>query len=115
MSFSSDVKERISQIENECEYCNIAELAAIVRYTGKFKENTITLSTENKAVVECLKLLIFKNTGINVEYEYKKKSRLYEIYVADSSVIDNLTPKKAITLNLTQNMNPRRTGYVLCF
>ncbi len=91
MSFSSDVKERISLIENECEYCNRSQLAAMVRYTGKFKEDTITLSTENKSVIECLKLLIYKNTGINLDFCYRAKSRLYEILVNDSSVIDNLT------------------------
>lgn len=97
MSFSSDVKNRISLIENECEYCNRSQLAAMVRYAGKIKEDTIILSTENKSVIECLKLLIYKNTGINLDYSYKAKIRLYEIYVDDSAVIDNLTDLLKLT------------------
>ena len=91
MSFSSDVKKRISQIKNECEYCNRAQLAAMVRYTGKIKEDGITLSTENEAVIECLERLIFENTGIRAEYEYKEKTRLFEMSISDEQVIENLT------------------------
>ncbi len=91
MSFSSDVKKRISCIENECEMCNRAELSAMVRYMGRFREDGIILSTENEAVIECLKKLIFKTTGIETSYEYKDKSRLYEMYISDSAMIDNLS------------------------
>lgn len=91
MSFSSDVKKRISMIENECEYCNRAQLAAMVRYTGKIRENGITLSTENEAVIKCLERLIFENAGIRAEYEYKDKTRLFEMSISNEQVIDNLT------------------------
>lgn len=91
MSFSSDVKRRISIIENECEMCNRAQLSAMVRYMGKFKENGIILSTENEVVIKCLQRLIVENTGIKLEYEYKKKSRLFELLIDDEAMVDNLS------------------------
>lgn len=91
MSFSSDVKKRISMIKNDCEYCNRAQLAAMVRYTGRIKEDGITLSTENEAVIVSLQRLILESTGIKSNYEYKDKTRLYEMSIYDEQVIENLT------------------------
>ncbi len=91
MSFSSDVKQRISLIENECEYCKRSQLAAMVRYTGRIREDGITLSTENEAVIKCQQRLIFENTGIELAYEFKEKSRLYEMSITEEQVIENLT------------------------
>lgn len=91
MSFSSDIKNRISEIENKCEYCNRAQLAAMVRYTGRVKNSEIVLATENKAVIKCLKRLIFENTGIKTEYEYGDNSRLFEMTISDAGAIDNLS------------------------
>lgn len=91
MSFSSDVKKRISTIENECEMCNRAQLAAMVRYMGKFREYDILLTTENESVIKCQQRLILETTGIKTEYEYKKKSRLYEMSIENDDVIDNLS------------------------
>ncbi len=91
MSFSSDVKKKISVIQNECDTCNRAQLSAMVRYMGKVKENGIILSTENESVIECLQRLVLENIGINLEYEYNKKSRLFEIVIEDDAIIENLS------------------------
>ena len=91
MSFSSDVKKRISCIENECEMCNRAQLSAMVRYMGRFREDGIILSTENETVIECLKNLIIKTTGIELSDDYKEKSRLFEMHISDSAMVDNLS------------------------
>lgn len=91
MSFSSDIKDRISEIENRCEYCKRAQLAAMVRYTGKIKNDGIILTTENESVMKCLKRLIFENSGIETEYEYREKTRLFEMTISDAGAIDNLS------------------------
>ena len=90
MSFSSDIKERVSQLDNECEYCNRAQLAAMVRYAGRIKEDKIILSTENEAVAGCIKEFIHKSTGIKTDYQYFEKSRLYEITIDDILSFDNI-------------------------
>ncbi|MBQ3037938.1 MAG: DNA-binding protein WhiA [Clostridia bacterium] len=90
MSFSSDIKDRISANENSCDFCNRAQLAAMVRYAGRFGDDKIVFATENKNVAECAKELIYKNFGINTEYSYKAKSRLYDIVIDDISAVENI-------------------------
>ena len=64
MSFSSDVKKRISMIKNDCEYCNRAQLAAMVRYTGKIKEDGITLGEMQRSAMNVLKMAM-NSTAMN--------------------------------------------------
>lgn len=90
MSFSSDVKERLCKTSNECEFCKRAELAAIVRYAGKIKEDELLLTSENEAVARCIVELLFENTGIDAKYSYSSQKRLYEVLVTDISVIENI-------------------------
>lgn len=90
MSFSSEIKTRSSQLENTCEFCNRAQLAAMIRYCGRIKENCVMLATESKATAKSMQDLIGKNTGIKIEYEYIKKSRLYEIIITDIQAIEEI-------------------------
>lgn len=89
MSYSSDIKDRLAGIENECNFCDRAQLAAMVRYTGRLKENMLTLYTENETCAAKLCELTEKCTGISGEYEFKEKSRLYE-YILSDNAVDNL-------------------------
>ncbi len=89
MSYSSEIKNRLSQLENSCEFCNRAQLAAMVRYTGRFTDDRLTLYTENKSCVEVMRRLVRQCTGIDNEYTYKPKSRLYE-YMLSGSAMDNI-------------------------
>ncbi len=89
MSYSSDIKDRLSQFENACEYCNRAQLAAMVRYTGRFCGDRLTLYTENKSCVNVIKKLVMQCTGIDSDYIYKEKSHLYE-YTVSGSATDNI-------------------------
>ena len=90
MSFSSDIKDKISAIKNECAYCNISELAAIIRYSGKINNSSIVVTTESESVAKSITELIGESFGIEVEYEYKEKSRFYEIDINDTGVYDNI-------------------------
>ena len=89
MSFSSDIKKRLAAIENSCDFCNRAQLSALVRYTGRIRENAITLYSENEACVLCISKLVEVVTGISGEYEYLDKSRMYE-YTLNGDNADNL-------------------------
>lgn len=89
MSYSSDIKDKLCEIENECSFCDRAQLAAIVRYTGRLKDNKLALYTENETCAKKMCELTEKCTGISDTYEYKEKSRLYE-YILSDNATDNL-------------------------
>lgn len=91
MSFSANVKVRIAQIEEKCEFCNRAQLSAIIRYAGRVKQDGIFIYSENKAVADCAKRLIYENTGIDIIVDYKKNSGLYELWIKEQNMIDNIT------------------------
>lgn len=90
MSFSSEIKDKISAIKNECTYCNISELSAIIRYSGKINNSSIVVTTENESVAKCVLRLIKESFGIDIDYEYKEKSRFFEIDITDEGVYDNI-------------------------
>ena len=91
MSFSSDIKDKVSAIENDCEYCNFAELSAMLRYTAKIKDGSVILSTENESVAKCIKKLIRICFSTDVDYIYGgDRSRLYEITVSDDELFEKL-------------------------
>ena len=90
MSFSSDVKERISTVINKCEYCNRAELSAIVRYSGRINNSGIVLTTENESCAKRMRQLIAENTGIDASYIHKEKSRLFEMEISQESAVENI-------------------------
>lgn len=90
MSFCSDIKDRISANENNCDFCNRAQLAAMVRYGGRLHEDKIVFTTENRNVANCAIELIHKNFGLRTGYFYKEKSRLYDIVVDDVSAVENI-------------------------
>ncbi len=90
MSFSSEIKDKVSTITNECEFCNKAQLAAMVRYSGRIKDNKLILSTENESVAACMKNLIEETIGLTVEYSYTEKSRLYDIVIDDTAMYENI-------------------------
>ena len=89
MSYSSDIKDKLCEIENECSFCDRAQLAAIVRYTGRLKDIKLALYTENETCAKKMCELTEKCTGISDTYEYKEKSRLYE-YILSDNATDNL-------------------------
>lgn len=89
MSFSSDIKDRIAAGNNQCNFCNRAQLAAMVRYTGRLKDGKLILYTENEACAKKMCELTQICTGISGEYEYFEKSRLYE-YVLSDSAMENI-------------------------
>lgn len=115
MSFSSDIKEKISVLENDCPYCRRAQLLAMIRYTGRIKENTIILVTENESVARCLIRLISETYEYKTAFEYKEKSRLYEIVIDDEAVIEAITGLLILTKDDYTEITPKiccRDSYV---
>ena len=89
MSFSSEIKDRISQIENECSNCDREQLGAMIIYSGRIRDKSIVLSTENESVAVCMKRLMGKFSDDNIDLIYSDKSRLYEVS-ADENILDKV-------------------------
>ena len=69
MSFSSDVKEEISNHFVSGRHCQIAEIAAIIAFSGKIeinnnKEYSLSILTENVAIARKYFTLIKKTFNI---------------------------------------------------
>lgn len=111
MSFSSEVKEELSRLENHERHCTVAELSAIIRLCGKVVTDTsgrgsILLHTENVAVARRFYLLIRSLSSIRPEvavrrHEYLKKNRYYVISIQGHEVI-SLLKMTGIVNNLGQ-------------
>ena len=91
MSFSSDVKEEISKHFVSGRHCQIAEIAAIIAFSGKIeinnnKEYSLSILTENVAIARKYFTLIKKTFNINTEISvrrnlYLKKNRTYVMQI----------------------------------
>ena len=57
MSFTQNIKENISKIRNQCDFCDIAELSAIVKLCTNYQGGEIFAVTENEAVAERFQIL----------------------------------------------------------
>jgi DNA-binding protein WhiA len=105
MSFSSEIKERVAEFENECEFCNRAQLAAMIRYTGRLRDGKLILYTENEACAKIICTLIKRCTGLLESYEYIEKSRLYECIIEDNDV-DNVCDALMLFDNSDEQLVP---------
>lgn len=66
MSFTQNLKAQLSRIKNDCDFCDIAELSAIVRLCTSYRDGEITISTENEDVAERIQFLfgnVFSRTA----------------------------------------------------
>lgn len=74
MSFSSEVKDELSQVFTKARHCELAELAALLSATAKVKEEpdgpVITVSTENEPVARKVQQLIEKSFGYTPENNF---------------------------------------------
>ncbi len=111
MSFSSDVKEELSRIENHEKHCRIAELSAIISLCGRIRipstgTPSLVLHTENVSVARRFYVLIKTTFDIQPEvvarkHEYLKKNRFYMISIRDNRVLNILKMTRLIN-NLGQ-------------
>lgn len=72
MSFSSEVKEELAKHINPARHCQIAELSAIMHFTGQYGQDengnlTIGFQTENQAVVRKGFTLLKKTYNIDTD------------------------------------------------
>jgi len=89
MSFSGEVKEELVRFENDARHCQIAELAAILIYSGAVRTTRIIeIPSEAPFVASRCQMLLEKLQLVkqSVMSDGPKQNRLY-LYENDSSVI----------------------------
>lgn len=93
MSFSSDIKETISKIQPECPSCKTAELAGMLRLSGKITETEIKFTTENRAVIDRAIMNLAECFGIKKEAEHRESSKSYQLLINDDFELENITER----------------------
>lgn len=85
MSFTNEIKNRISENRGECDYCAAARLAGLVRFAGNVNAGRVTVTTENKNVADCASALFHECLGIDAPAVYSDHSKLYKIELEGNS------------------------------
>jgi len=85
MTFTSQVKKRLTVLDSSaCRFCQAAELAAMVRFMGSFRDEGLVLSGENRDTLERAAYLIRECFGIAAEPVYDKQKKLYRIVLDEN-------------------------------
>lgn len=118
MSFTSEVKEELSQQISNAMHCRVAELAAIISMCGNIiitetDRYCINVHTENISVARKFYELVRKTFKINAEISirqsaYSKKARTYTIIIKkheDSTKILQATKLMDRNGNIEENMS----------
>ena len=107
MSFSAEVKEELSRQYSQTRHCQIAELAALLHFSGQYGQDkegnlTIGLQTENEAVIrKCFTLLkktfnIDTDTVLNGENKEKLIAKFGDLSApVDSLLLKNTCCRRA--------------------
>lgn len=92
MSFTAEVRDELARCEPECEYCNLATLAAICRVSGTLSiagagHYRLTIATETGAVARTMIALTHRILKLKTEFTVRKsilhKVRNYLITLPD--------------------------------
>ena len=81
MSFSSDIKEKLTEIKKKCPFCDLHELAGFFGSAAKIKNDGIILVTENKKAAEREADIISDRYGKKTEVT--QNQNIYKIEIKD--------------------------------
>lgn len=93
MSYSTDVKDELGRQDSHARHCRIAEVAAIIYFSGKFSYNKtgsyIKVQTENLTVATKYFILLEKTFRIRAEVAVRnsRNAVYYQIVVTDSDSV----------------------------
>lgn len=71
MSFTKDIKEQLSKIENTCDFCDIAELSSIIKVCAGYREGGVFITTENEDVARRIDELIERVFSKKIDFVCK--------------------------------------------
>lgn len=90
MSFSSDIKEQLSQTALKCPNCAAAELAGLLRVAGKITEKSIKFTTENNAVADRTERMLSEGFGIENRALRRENSKACQFLIDDVYKTENI-------------------------
>lgn len=76
MSFSSEVKKELCQLDTERRHCQISEIAAIINACGHIRQKALEVGTESYDMARKYFTLIQKTFNINCNVSIKKSSQV---------------------------------------
>lgn len=91
MSFSYEIKTKLSKTTSECEFCKTAELFGIMQFSSINKQNKITIFTEHPDVAEKTENLFFDCFGFVPEK--KNFSGGFRLNIADRNKLEIINLK----------------------
>lgn len=94
MSFTASIKDKLIEAVTECEFCDTARLAGLMRFSAIFGGGRVRFSTENEAVAEYASALVKKCLGAEMKMSYSEKSKLFKS-VPDSNTEEMLCAELA--------------------
>ena len=113
ISFTSNVKNEVASNDNERNE-NIAMLSAIIRNSGKYDDNSITVTTENSKVAKRVYLLLSDIYNLNVTINDSENSfnrnRLYLIKAVGDI---NFVLKDLLVIDSNNNYLPHIESYLI--
>jgi len=90
MSFTQNIKAQLSHIDNDCDFCNIAELSSIAKVCTAYRDSGIALITENEDVAERIRYLFGKVFSMELDCVVRNgtfKFDLDEDFFADTMAL----------------------------
>ncbi len=83
MSYAAEIKEKLINHEYECEFCTLAKLSGILRFSAQFENGKAEISTESEAVLLTSYQLLKKAFNIDPKFSFHTKSKLYKSDMTD--------------------------------
>lgn len=74
MSFTKKIKNQLSKAENTCDFCDMAELSALVKLCAGYRDGAVTVVTENEDVAERMGILFERVFSKKAEWVHKNGS-----------------------------------------
>lgn len=78
MSFTKKIKAQLAHTENNCDFCDIAELSSIVKLCTSYTDRKVIISTENEDVAGRIRVLTER--VFSRRMECTEKSGTYRFY-----------------------------------
>ena len=67
MSFTQNIKAQLAEIENECDFCDIAELSAICKVCTTYRDDGVSIVTENEDVADKIQRLFARVFSVEID------------------------------------------------
>ena len=108
MSFTQNIKAQLVHIDNECDFCDIAELSAIAKVCTAYRDSGVAIITENEDVAERIRHLFGR--VFSMEIDCVNRNGTFKFDIEEDFFVENL----ALRLMLFNQEDAEVTPYECC-